>query len=131
MISTLRLNLLRFPYAIMAVGQTLVTWPGVISHPIAPVLGGAAAHSLLAGVGAISILGLRYPLKMLPILLFEILWKLIFLGFYALPLWRSGQMDADSWENIWPCFIVGIFFPLIPWRYVWANYVTQGGERWK
>ena len=131
MVSTFRLYQLRFLYAFMAFGQCMVTWPGVLSHPIGPVLGGAAAHSLLAGIGAISLLGLRYPLKMLPILLYEMLWKFIFLGFYALPLWQSGQMDPDSWENIWPCFLIVIFIPLIPWRYVWMSYVTQKGEPWK
>ena len=130
MLSPLRLNLLRFLYGFTAIGLALVVWPDVISHPNAPLLSAAASHSLLAGIGAMAALGLRYPLKMLPILLFEMLWKIIFLGFYALPLWATGEIDEGSWSNIRDCLVIVIFIPLIPWRYVLATYVTDKGEGW-
>jgi hypothetical protein len=131
MLSPLRLNLLRFLYSFTAIGLALVIWPGVISHPNAPLTSAAASHSLLAGIGLMAAWGLRHPQKMLPILLFEMLWKVIYLGFYALPLWSAGAVDQDSWENIRDCLLIVIFIPLIPWRYVAATYLTQGGERWK
>lgn len=131
MLSPLRLNLLRFLYGFTAIGLALVVWPGVINHPLAPLTSSASVHSLLAGIGAMAALGLRYPMKMLPILLFEMLWKLIYLGFYALPLWTADEVDQDSWENIRDCLFIVIFIPLFPWRYVLATYVTQKGEAWK
>lgn len=131
MISTLRLNLLRILYGFTAIGLALVIWPSVIDHPVVPLTSVASVHALLAGIGAMAALGLRYPLKMLPILLFEMLWKLIYLGFYALPLWRAGEVDQDSWENIRDCLLIVIFIPLFPWRYVLATYVTERGEGWK
>jgi len=126
-----RLHALRACYLIMAVGLGVFVWPVVISHLAAPLLGGATANSLLAGIGALSILGLFHPLRMLPLLLFEVTWKAIFLAFYALPLWRSGSVDEASLANIQAVLVVVIFLPLIPWRHVWATYLASPAERWR
>jgi hypothetical protein len=87
--------------------------------------------SLLAGLGAIAALGLRYPLQMLPILLFELLWKPIYLIAFALPLWSAHQINEAAAEDIKAVLMVVIFIPLIPWRYVFAHYVLKQGDRWK
>ena len=131
MISPLRLNLLRAFYLLMAVGLGLVVWPSIISHPLQPALSGPVSRSLLAAIGALSLLGLRYPIKMVPLLMFEILWKVIFLISFALPLWMADQIDPDSMENILDCLMIVILLPIIPWRHVISTYITAPGERWK
>jgi hypothetical protein len=55
---------------------------------------------LLAGLGLTAALGLRYPLKMLPILLFELTWKAIYLMAFALPLWSAHEINDATAEDI-------------------------------
>ncbi len=130
-LSPLRLNILRAFYLLMAVGLGLVVWPSIIQHPIQPALSGPVSRSLLAGIGAMALLGLRHPLKMLPLLMFELLWKVIFLTSFALPLWMAGPIDADSMENIVDCLLIVILLPVLPWRYIVSTYFSARAEAWK
>jgi hypothetical protein len=68
---------------------------------------------------------------MLPILFFELAWKAIYLLAFALPLSSAHQMSAAVAEDVHACLIAVIFIPLIPWRYAFAHYVLQRGDRWK
>ena len=129
-ISLGRLHALRVFYLVLAVGLGIVVWPAVVDHAPSPLGGSATAQSLLAAIGALAILGLRYPLGMLPLLIFEVTWKAIYLAFYALPLWMAGQVDAASMDNIQSVLVVVLFAPLIPWRYAVATYLTGPPERW-
>src|SRR5215470_11947614 len=86
---------------------------------------------MAAGLGATAALGLRYPIKMLPILLFEMVWKAIYLIAFALPLWSAHQINEAVAEDIKAVLMVVIFIPLIPWRYLFAQYVMKRGDRWK
>ncbi len=89
------------------------------------------ANSLLAALSALMALGIRYPLQMLPLLLFELLWKTIWLVAIALPLWYAHQLDAETMETVQACLMGVILCPLvIPWPYVLANYVKNPGDRW-
>lgn len=85
---------------------------------------------MLAGLGATAALGFRYPVKMLPLLLFELVWKAIYLIAFAAPFWAAHQINAAVAENIRAVLMVLIFLPLIPWRYVFVNYVLNRGDRW-
>jgi len=76
-------------------------------------------------------LGIRYPLKMLPVMLFEFLWKAVWVAAIGLPLWRAHQLDADSAETLKACLMGVVLVPLIiPWPYFWANYMKAPGDRW-
>ncbi len=130
-VSTLRLYLLRVIYLIISVGLTFTIWPQIINHPTPWSLWHGVGCSLLGAISVLAYLGIRYPLKMLPVLFMELIWKSIWLLAVALPLWSSGQMDAVNMETTRDC-LMGIIVPLvIPWRYVWVNYVMMRGDRWK
>jgi hypothetical protein len=86
---------------------------------------------MLAAFSALCILGLRYPLQMLPVLLWEILWKSMWLILVALPLWYSGTMDESTWGTASACLLVVIFPFGIPWRYVFAHYLKRRSDRWR
>ena len=130
-VSLFRLYTLRAAYLVMAAGLGVYIWPAVIHHTNEF----AAAHgvqiALLAGLGATAALGLRYPVQMLPVLLFEMVWKAIYLTAFALPLWSAHQISAAVAKDIKAVLMVVIFVPLIPWRYVFAHYVLRPGDRWK
>lgn len=130
-VSLFRLCTLRIAYLIMAAGLGVFMWPKVIHHTNEFAAGYAIQFALLAGLGLTAALGLRYPLKMLPILLFELTWKAIYLIAFALPLWSAHQISEATAEDIKSVLMVVIFIPLIPWRYVFAHYVLKPGDRWK
>ena len=125
-----RLYTLRAGYLLLAVGLGLVIWPGIIHHDRPWSLMGGVVQCMLGAIGAVAILGLRYPVRMLPLLFFEMTWKAIWLIVVAYPLWMAHQMDANTAETAGECIMAVIFLVLIPWRYVFANYVLKPGDRW-
>jgi len=130
-VSLFRLYTLRAAYFVMAAGLGVYIWPAVIHHTNEFAAAQGVRIALLAGLGAAAALGLRYPVQMLPVLLFELIWKAIYLIAFALPLWSAHKIDAATAEDIKAVLMVVIFIPLIPWRYVFAHYVMKHGDRWK
>ena len=130
-VSLFRLYALRAAYLLIAVGLAATVWPIVINHSPQWPLMNSVACSLLAAVSVLAAVGIRYPLQMLPVLLFEIVWKSIWLIAVALPLWSANQIDARTWETVRDCLFGAILIPLIPWRYVISQYVTKPGDRWR
>src|SRR5215467_3018483 len=130
-ISLFRLYLLRLAYFIMAAGLGTFIWPDVIHHTIDLAIARGIQLALLAGLGLTSVLGLRYPLKMLPILLFELIWKTTYLVAFALPLWHANQINPATAEDVKSVLMVVTFLPLIPWRYVVSTYFLTPADRWK
>lgn len=130
-VSLLRLYALRAGYLLLVVGLGMVIWPGIIHHEKPWTLMQGVVHCMLAAMSALAILGLRYPLQMLPLLFFEVVWKLLWLIVVALPLWSAHQMDADTLETANDCLLVVVFLIVIPWPYVFANYVMKPGDRWR
>jgi hypothetical protein len=129
-VSLPRLYALRAMYLLILVGLGLTVWPQLLNHRPWEVMHSAAV-CLLAAIGLMAAVGLRYPLQMLPLLMFELVWKVIWLVAIALPLWLSHQVDADVAETVKACLMGVILVPLVmPWRYVFATYVRRRGDRW-
>ncbi|MBV9570253.1 MAG: hypothetical protein JO056_03340 [Alphaproteobacteria bacterium] len=125
-----RLYLLRLLYGAIAFLMGMQIWPIVLQHGTMTVMRGVA-FAMLAALSAVAILGLRYPLKMLPLLFFELMWKAIWLAAFALPEALKGPLGPDMMETVINTS-VGIVVPLVlPWRYVFANYVKKPGDRWR
>jgi len=130
-VSTFRLYLMRALYALMFVGQGVLQWPAILQHTTPWTLWHGVGSSMLAALSLAAALGIRYPLQMLPLLLFEMFWKAIWLLFFALPLWRNHQMDAATAEAA-RATLLGVIVPLvIPWPYVFAHYFRKPGDRWR
>jgi hypothetical protein len=131
-VSLLRLYVLRATYLLIAVALGIDIWPAIIHHEKPWELMQGVVCCVLGAVSALALLGLRYPLQMLPLLFFELVWKSIWLIAVALPLWSAQQpMDAKTSETVLAC-LMGVIFPIvIPWRYVIANYVMRRGDRWQ
>ena len=131
-VSTLRLYLMRATYLLIFVGLGFTIWPGIIHHAKAVDLSDSVVSSLLAAVSVLAAFGIRYPLKMLPLLLFELIWKSIWLIAFALPLWSAHQIDAETGETFNACLMGIVILPIaIPWPYVLTTYVKKPGDRWK
>jgi len=79
----------------------------------------------------LAFLGLRYPVRMLPILLFEVIWKVIRIAAVALPHLVADDIDAATREVLFNCSLVAIIVAVIPWPYVWRRYVRAAGDTWR
>jgi hypothetical protein len=78
-VSIVRLYLMRLLYLLNFVMIGLDVWPAIINHQGAwdPVRG--VAYSFWGALSLLSGLGLRYPLKMVPLLLMQLVYKAILL----------------------------------------------------
>ena len=107
-LSTRRLNTMRLGYAFMGVGLAIVKWPILVQSAASlPVSEGVVA-CLLTAMSLLAFLGLRYPVKLLPVLLFESAWKLLWLGLVAAPRAVSGgrrRRNPRRWPRL-PCSCV-------------------------
>ena len=131
-VSTWRLLGLRALYLLLAVGLGLVIWPSLLQPPPGPPGPGTVVRALLAALSLLAVLGLRHPLQLLPLLLFELLWKLIWVLAVALPAWQHGQLGEYGTATLYECLPVFVLFPLIiPWRYVIARYLRAPGDPWR
>jgi hypothetical protein len=130
-VSLPRLYLLRLGYLVVAVGLALTKWPLLINHDRPWPLFEGVETCMLVALSLLAFLGLRYPLQMLPILLFELGWKFIWVAVVVLPLWISNQMDPATLQVFYSCLVVLIVLAVIPWRYVIAHYVMKPGDRWR
>ena len=131
-VSTFRLHLLRGMYALLIVGLGLTIWPLIISHSAdVPHMNGVV-RSVLGAVALLALLGLRYPLEMIPLLLFELVWKVIWVLAFGLPLWLAGQLDAAHSQTMVDTLVGVVLVPLVlPWRYVIDRFVRAPGAPWR
>jgi hypothetical protein len=130
-VSTLRLYVLRAMYLLMAVGLGLTVWPWIIAPPDLSAGPKTVIRALLGALGLLALLGIRYPVRMLPLLMFELLWKVIWVVAFALPVWLHGALDTYASETLFACMMGVVLVPIvIPWRYVFAQYAKASGDPW-
>lgn len=127
--SLLRLHMLRGAYLVMAVGLAIVKWPLLPTASTLPLFEGVTL-ALLVAMSLLALLGVRYPVRMLPVLLFESLWKLLWLGAVALPQLVTGRMDDATTRVAVNCLLVVIVLAAVPWPYTWRRFVREPGDRW-
>jgi hypothetical protein len=128
-VSLLRLYVLRATYLLLVVGLGATIVPVLFSHE--PTARGVIP-SLLGALWLLAFVGLRYPLQMLPLLMFEFAWKLIWLIAFGLPQWRSGWLPPTFSEDFAAIAAGVILMPIaIPWDYAYRHYVKQRGNRWR
>jgi hypothetical protein len=128
-VSLVRLYVLRTTYLLLVIGLGAMNLPELVHHD--PTARGVIP-SLLGGIWLLAFVGLRYPLQMLPLLLFEFVWKTIWLLDYGLPQWSSGRLPPTFTDDFQAIAFGVILMPIvIPWGYVYRRYVKQGVDRWK
>jgi hypothetical protein len=130
-VSVFRLNLLRAMYLLIVVGLGIMVWPGVIHHVKPWELKQGVVVCMLAAFSALSVLGLRYPLQMLPLLMWEMVWKVIWLSVVAWPLWSAGTIDEATASTAAECLMVVLIPFVIPWRYVFSHYIQKPADQWR
>jgi len=122
--------LLRLGYGLVFAFVGYTSWTRIINHqgdwdPIQ-----AAALCMFASHSLLSLIGIFHPLKMLPLVLFEISYKLIWLVTVAWPLWSAHRLAGSPAEGMTYAFLpVVVPIVFVPWPYVFRKYIwSQPGS---
>jgi hypothetical protein len=86
---------------------------------------------LLTAMSLLAFLGLRYPVGMLPILLFEVAWKAIWIAVVGLPQLVSADMSPQASSVLFNCSFVVVVAAVIPWAYAWRRCAKTPGDPWR
>src|SRR3990172_5039866 len=126
--SVLRLYIMRGMYLLNCLLVGSGVWAEFIHRrqPWDPITG--VAFSFGAALSALSGLGIRYPLAMLPLLFMQLFYKAFWLIAVYVPLREAGR-SSDLTQGFLIAIVLDII--VIPWSYVLANYIKKPGDRWK
>jgi hypothetical protein len=130
-VSLFRLYVLRALYLLFVVGLGILVWPGLFNPAQRWVLmDGQEPNCMIGAFSILCVFGLRYPLQMLPLLLWEVIWKTLWLASVPLPQYLAGHIDDSLKPMVFACSWVVLVYIAIPWRYAFTHYVTARGDRW-
>lgn len=125
----IQIFLMRLGFLLVIVLVGNIAWSNILTHegdwdPLQ-----AVALSMWAGSSVLAVLGLINPLRWIPLVLFEIAYKSIWLVVVAYPMWSAGTLAGSRAEGIALSF-VPVIVPILvlPWGYVLRTYVWP--NRW-
>jgi hypothetical protein len=126
-VSKFRIYLLTFFYLINIIFLGSAVWTEIFTHrglwePLPGV-----AFSFWAAFSILAIAGVLHPLKMIPMLLVQFSYKLIWLIIVAYPLWSANHLTGSTAHELAEINFKGIVVDLlvIPWPYVLKNYILK------
>jgi hypothetical protein len=116
--------LMRLVYALMLVFLGKDSWAHIISHQAQWQPMEAMAWSVWAAFATLSLLGLFHTVRMIPLLLLEVFYKLVWLSIVAYPLWRTGTLSGSEAEGMTNAFL-WVVLPIVamPWPYITRTYL--------
>jgi len=121
-LSPIRLYLMRFFYLFNAVVIGAGAWPELLRSRAPWDLIHSIAFSIYSAWSLLMFLGMLLPVRMLPLLLLQLLYKLLWIVAVGLPMWSAGHLDQVSGIMKFFALIVVADIAVIPWRYVLENY---------
>ncbi len=129
-VSLFRIYVLRAMYAFIVAGLGAFLWPDILHGAQHWQLAQGETNCMLAAFSLTCVLGIRFPLQMLPVLLWEVLWKTLWLLLVPFPQWWSGHVDTAIQPTVFACSMVALVYAAVPWPYVLRRYFLASGERW-
>lgn len=121
-----RINIyvMRLFFALMAIYIVPWSWGHIITHkgPWEPV--NAVAWCTWAAYSTLAVLGIIHTLRMLPIMLFMLIYKGLWLIVVAYPLWSANQLKGSPAEELTNMFM-WVILPVIffPYKYAFKKYI--------
>lgn len=105
-------------------------WTHILTHQGAWEPYEAVAWCAWAAYATLSLFGIYHTLRMLPIMLFMVFYKMLWLVVVAYPLWKTDTLKGSPAEELAGAFIL-VVVPLvfIPWKYVFLTYVMPGKRK--
>ena len=121
---------LRTLYVLMFLGVGIPVWTDILGGRIPTDHVRAVAFCTWAAYPTLGLLGLRRPLQMLPLVLFMLFYKTVWLVAYAYPLWAAGRLEGSAAAEMAGVFAyIAFIYPLLPWGYAWRSYVVGASRK--
>jgi hypothetical protein len=120
----INIYLLRLLFTLMFLFLTYDSWSHIVNHTGPWDNANAAAWCMWGSYSVISFIGILRPLKMLPIVLFEIVYKVAWLAIVAWPLLVKNELIGSPAEGMTRVF-VWVVFPIVamPWGYFFRSHI--------
>jgi hypothetical protein len=131
-VSLLRLYVMRAFFLLLFLERGYRVLPTLTAPPAPLGVWDGVAYSFWGALALLALVGIRYPLQMVPVLLMFLLYKLLWLVGVALPLWRTGAaFDPLTTQFTWAMAVgAAIDLLVIPWGFIMASYISRPGSRW-
>ena len=129
-LSLFRLYLLRIGYGFLAFALGAQIYPRLLGATAAAPFNEGVVDVMLAALAILALLGLIAPMRMLPVLVFEVVWKSVWFAAVVLPQWLGEGLTADTQANLFAIALVVPYILIIPWGRFLAS-VGAERARWR
>jgi hypothetical protein len=121
----INIYLLRLLFTLMFLFLSYDSWSHIFAHKGPWEVTDAAAWCMWGSCSIISFIGIMRPLKMLPIVLFEIVYKVTWLLIVAYPLWVKNELAGSPAAHTTNVFLL-VALPIVamPWIYFYKNFIA-------
>lgn len=123
-VPTWRQHVLRIAFLLAFIGLAPDNWATVLfpGEQLDPWTG--VAVSFYAAFSLLCLMGIRFPLKFLPLLLIQLIYKSCWMVGTYLPAYQTQSIDENLTSWFW-VMVPGIVIDLlvIPWGYVYRQYL--------
>ncbi len=120
----INIYLMRLVWVLIALFVGTDSWKHIAAHqgPWEPLEG--VAWSVWFAFACFGLLGVFHTVRMIPLLLFEVFYKVFWLALVAYPLWSDGRLAGSPAEGVAYAF-AWVLLPIVavPWPYVFRTYV--------
>jgi len=136
-IPPVNIYLMRLVYILMVIFVGRSSLAHILNHEGAWDPKDAMAWCVWAAFAFMALLGIFRTARMVPVLLLEVFYKVLWLALVAYPLWGAGKLVGSPAEGMTQAF-TWVVLPVIaiPWPYVFRTYllgrkttVRVAGER--
>lgn len=125
-IRPIQVYIMKLFFALMFLFAAKDAWGKLLFHEGSWEAETAIAWSAMAAYTTLSCLGIFNTLRMLPIMLFMVFYKGIWLLVVAFPLWKTNALNGSPNEEFTYIFMWGIIPALFfPWRYFYRHYIVS------
>jgi hypothetical protein len=104
-------------------------WRTILHHQGAWDPLSAVAFCVWAAYPTLFLFGLIHPLRWIPLVLFMIFYKMLWLIVVAYPLWRANTLSGSPADPMAHAFMgAPVMILFVPWKYVFENYIYKRKE---
>ena len=116
--------LLRLVYFLGAAFVGTWAWGALLTHEGPWDQYRSVSIAVWAAYPTLMAIGLIHPLRMLPIVFFSMLYKGLWLGFVAYPMWQAGTLTPSAIAMAKDFLWLPLGLIAIPWGYSFRTFVS-------